>query len=256
MLFNADEAELSAQYDRAKLPPGRYLVKLKDARDVVGAHKGNRTQIDFEVLAGPGVPAGTVKAQQFMQQVKADLQRKEDGKKQKWIAAFGSKPGVPMDPRKVTNELYPKVVREQRGKSSKEGFEVKSESFPAEKGLYYGRKAVVVSVPHTNKKGEKTVFYTVEAYNGVEKFLEYDPSKFVDEEAKSASTDEDDAGLSEAAAQAAEDDETPPPPEEDEPLTLAARDGWEPRTGHPGWYINKKTKEQLKEAKLIAKYAA
>jgi hypothetical protein len=260
-MFDADEVQVSGNVDREKLPIGRYLVSLADVREVLGAYKGARFQLDFLVKQGPGAPAGTLKSVVIMQQLDASKRKKDNYKIQRWLACFGSKPKSEMKPSQITNEVYGKIVREQKVKSSSEqGTIVLKESFPAESGAFFENVATLVVKPYfNNKTKKKTSFYEFEPHNPSEQFEAFDPSKYQadesEEESDESSSDDALADARKAEADAEEDAPPPAPPEEEDPLTRAAKDGWAPNPKGKGWFWNKKTKQQLKEADLVAQYS-
>jgi hypothetical protein len=265
--FDADQAIISRGIDRKKLKVGRYLIKCADCREVVGAYKGDRFQLDFEIVKGRFAAPGTVKAEVVMlKNIEAlsgkeekDKAKKDNGKIKIAIGAFlGEKPEA------VTNAVFGKACRLQKVHSEGEQTVVDSESAAPEASSIYGKYAVLESKPHTVKQGKnigkKTSFYEFSPFKGDESiFEEYDPSTDdVDdlEDEGDSSGDEIVRRTGTTDAPPPPDADEPPPPVEDEPLTKAAKDGWRFNTkSKPGskWYF--KGSEQLKEADLIKKYS-
>lgn len=262
-ILDMDTAIVTQGYDREKLKVGKYLVRLKDSRAVVGGYNGNRYQLTFEVVKGRFAAPGTVKSDIIMirpltgSQKEDEKIKKDQGKIKKTISAF-----LNVKPEAITNARNAKITREQVVRSTQTGVEVLSESFQAEQGEAYGKLAVCLVKPYTRKtgehKGKQSCFYEYAPFDGnMDAFEEYDPSTYAyeDEDAPEADTDDGLADVA-AAAKAAEVDEPPPPPEEDEPLTKAAKDGWKVNPKSPAgtkWFF--RGKEQLKEAALIQKYS-
>lgn len=261
--FNADEAVVSEGYDRQKLRVGRYLIKKVDAREVIGAYRGDRFQLDFEVVKGRFAAPGTIKGDIIMLKNLDALSgddktkaKKDQGKIQVMLSVFEG-----IKPQAVTNAVYAKACREQKVKSTQEGTEIISESCPADKVSGYGKFAVLIVKPHVLKTGKnagkKSCFYAYEAFKGDDSvFEEYDPTTDVYEDEATNAADEEELDQ-QLSRRAAEEEEVPPPLEEEAepPLTLAAKAGWKfhphSKAGQKKYF---KGKEVLSEANLIAKF--
>lgn len=278
--FNAEEAIITEGTDRKKLRVGRYLVKLVDAREVRGAYKGDRFQLDFEVVKGKFAAPGTKKGDIVMLKSleaangkeEKDRIKKDNGKIKVMLGAF-----LGMKGEAVTQKIYEAACREQLVESDSKQTKILSESCKAEEVTGFGKLAVLIVEPHVLKTGKnagkKSCYYRYEPFKGNDSiFEEYDPStedySYEDEgddDNKYEQANEDLAARRRQQTGADEapstPDEDPPPPDEDEPLTKAAKDGWKFNTkSKPGakYYFRTgkdgKT-EQLKEADLVAKYS-
>lgn len=239
-MFDSDNVQVSGGYDRKKLRVGRYLVKLLDSKEVIGGFKGQRYQTVFEVVKGRHAAPGTVKSDILMAQSDPQKAKKDNFKIQKRLAAFRK-----CKPAAITNEIYEKITRTVKVKSTQEEGEViLKETFPAEKGELFGKLAVLVVKPHINKQKKRTCFYDYEPFDGDDSvFEEFVDEPYEDEDEEGGSS-ESAPDLSEARKAAAEaeggDEEAPELPDEEpvDPMTKAAQAGWRIHPKNPSYYFN------------------
>lgn len=231
-LFDADTASSNKKIDRTRLPVGTYLVKCKDAFEVIGGYKGNRIQFDFSVVRGPA-PAGTVKGQLHMAQPDQQKQKLENGKVQREIAAF-----LGVDVRAVTNEVFGKAVRSRKERPGINGSEILSESFPAKDSIIFGKECVVKCKPYRNKAGELTSFYEFEAF---------DPDVHTHFEEYDISAERAAVAAAEAAAVAVEEADFPEiaPPEPEAVLSP------EEKMAAAGWKTHPKNSSYVYLGKVV-----
>lgn len=270
-----DNAIIVQGYDKSKLKPGKYLVKLVDCREVRGGYNGDRYQFDFEIVKGRCASPGTVKGEVVMIKNPEALSGKDKEKAQKdlgkakiIVAAF-----LNVKPDAVTNQVMWDASREQVVRSVNQQTEVVSESCKPEATTVFGKLAVCVvetCILKTGKNaGKKSGFYRFEPFRGDDSiFPSYDPASenetpYEDDGDSDDKYEQANEGITRRpnsdAAPTPPDAEEPPPPVEDEPLTKAAKAGWAFNTKSPAgskWYFNKTTKEQLKESDLIKKFTA
>lgn len=245
MSFFSSGSVDTTQVNRAKLSDGTYRIRLTDFADYLGAVKGDRTQLNFAVTAGP-MPSGTqgshiVMHAGFTAAWQANRARGE-------IAAMlGAFLGIARDLSglKVTNEVFGKNTRTvNQDSTTGKTVEVSRE---ATELPVYGTEAYLIVRPYMDKKTGKRKFDK----NGR-------PSVVYEFYPLSANLTVTDAGdvemLEDETPPAPEAEDDVPPPVAPDAMESALADGWK-RNGETPWFYKKGEPKQLKEADLRAKYA-
>lgn len=238
----------TSSVDRSKLPAGPngslavYRVRVTDLADHYGPQNGDRTQINFTVISGP--KAGKTGAHLVMH--KADKSWKEEKARGEIAASVGAFKGFTREQSgfKITGDNYFNDVRTVE--YNRDTFKVAKTSCDAD------------GLPLVKAGAE--AFLTVEGYfkGGVRKTNKGVPSVTYTLLPLSANLTVS-AEFEGEANGATDDDEPLDAPVEDEPkmdaLALALADGWAVNPNAPMYFYNKKTKEQVKEPALRAKYS-
>ena len=251
-------------FTREKLPTGVYKCSAVDFVNFYGAPKGDRTQLDFIVVAGC-VDKGTKGTHQVMH--KADAAWKIAKARGEMAAMLGALFGFNRDTSglKVTGDFFAATTRDVQQDS--ETGKVISRTRNAEDLPILGKEFLLVVKPYFDKRtgnrktapktGQASVVYEIFPLSSgyevtTKRNVVADRAKHVDDLAKSA----------EDLTDASEDDgEIPGAPENDAEPTSGAMDrataaGWRPNPNAPGFYYAKGEAKQLKLDALLAKFAA
>lgn len=232
-----------ASFDRSKLTPGIYRVRISDFADHLEAFSGSRTQLTCVVVDGPSNIGATKSSIVMHKHEKAWQAARSRGEIATMLGAFA---GMTRDAAglKVTAEFFHANTRtlkyvadgKEVGSTSRESTELPLVKAGAEAILvvkpYFDRKTGARKV--NAKTGEKSVVY------------EFYPLS---------------SGFVPGATESTDDSDAPAAPSEPEDngvdtLALAMAAGWK-ANGTSGWYYLKgnPSEPQLREAALRAKFA-
>lgn len=230
-----------ASFDRSKLQPGTYKVRLVDFADHLEAFSGSRTQCDFVVTEGPN-SVGVKKGHVVMH--KADAAWKAARARGEIAAMLGAFAGMTRDTSglKVNAEFFHANTRTL--KYVADGKEVgaatrESTQLPL---VWGSAEAILVVRPYFDKTGKRKVNPKTGEPSVTYEFMPLS------------------CGFVPGATESTDDSDAPAAPSEPEDngvdtLALALADGWK-ANGESGWFYKKGETAQLREPALRAKYSA
>lgn len=225
-----------------------YRVRFNDFADYIGATKGDRSQVNFEVVEGI-LPAGT-KGSHVVMHGGHDAAWKIAKARGEIAAMLGAFLGLTRDASglKVTGEVFDEHTRvvQQNPETGKTISATRSsDELPlAQKGA----EAYLVVAPYFDKKTKKRRFNPKTRMPSVTyELYPLSAKMFVTTEAPEVSGEFDVGQFS--------GDETPDAPETTvDALEAAITDGWKPNPKAPGFFYRKGEPKQLKEPALRAMY--